>query len=122
MKVLVTGAFGWTARSVLETLRDNGHKITAFDNGADCPAEVSSLATEIVRGDVRNHDDLSRALSGADAAVHMAVLSGEQAYEVAEPAFSANVLGTYNLFEAGRRQNVERVVLISEALVHLPVG
>ena len=40
-------------------------------------------------------------------------------YSCPKMAFSTNVLGTYNVFEAARRQEVSKVVLMGSAPVHL---
>lgn len=119
MRVLVTGAFGWTAQPILVALHESGHEITALDSAAECPDEVTRLATRVVCEDIRDNAGLSRAARGADAAVHLAVAIGEEPHESAELAFAVNVLGTYNLFEAARKHKLQRVVLISEAPVHI---
>jgi len=54
------------------------------------------------------------------AVVHLAIAVGEGDYAQPETPFRTNVLGTYNVFEAARRNNIRRVVLISSAPVHLP--
>jgi nucleoside-diphosphate-sugar epimerase len=44
MKVLVTGAFGWTAVCIVQALNKAKYHIIGFDlPSAICPAEVESL-------------------------------------------------------------------------------
>lgn len=119
MRVLVTGAFGWTARPILEELRQHSHDIIAFDNDV-CPPEVRDLATSVITADIRDPHQVDRAADGADAVVHLAVATGQESYASPELPFAVNVLGAYNLFESAHRHRLTRVVLISEAPVHLP--
>ena len=49
-------------------------------------------------------------LEGVDAVVHMGGVSTEQPWEAILPA---NIVGTYNLYEAARRQGVRRIVFAS---------
>lgn len=53
MRILVTGAFGWTAISIVETLSSAGHQITAFDlPSVVCPDSVKQAASRILFGAV----------------------------------------------------------------------
>ena len=119
MRVLVTGAFGWTARSIVSALGQQGHEIIAFDCAAEAPSEVRTIAWRTVSGDVRDYKSVFSAADSAEAAVHLAVASRPDSYASAELPFAVNVLGTYNLFEAARKHKLQRVVLISEAPVHI---
>jgi len=120
MQILITGAAGWTAAAIIEAVRRAGHDVIAFDlPGAGCNApEMRQVGT--IAGDVASFADVAGAMRSADAVIHLAVAVEEGAYRSPGAPFAVNVLGTYNVFEAARRAEVGRVVLMSEAAVHVP--
>jgi uronate dehydrogenase len=70
---------------------------------------VSGLSTteKFVRGDVASLDDMLRVTRGADAIIHLGAFSVEADWET---ILAANIAGTYNVFEAARRNGVKRIV------------
>jgi nucleoside-diphosphate-sugar epimerase len=121
MRILVTGAFGWTARAILQALHDAGHEIVAFDlPDTKREQEILLLSKAVFRGSVADFHAVKAAMTGVKAVVHLAVAVGEGDYESSSVPFSTNVQGTYHVFEAARQQGVGKVVLMSEASVHLP--
>jgi UDP-glucose 4-epimerase len=70
MKVLVTGAGGNLARVVVPALAAAGHTPRRLD------FRPIDTAHELLQGDVRNPNDLARAVDGVDAVVHAAALHG----------------------------------------------
>ena len=63
-----------------------------------------------VRADVARLADMMRATKGVDAIVHLGAWSVEGDWET---ILSANIAGTYNAFEAARRNGVKRVLFAS---------
>ena len=82
-------------------------------------SESAGLPVRWLKGDVAEVAAVDRATRGIDAVVHLAVAVGEEDYGQPELPLSTNVLGTYNVFEAARRRQVLRIVLVSSAAVHL---
>ncbi len=121
MRVLVTGAAGWTAAAIIEAVRRAGHEITAFDLPAAIGGDGVKLASWTVVGDVAEFADVFAATESADAVIHLAVAVGDGAYRAPDLPFAVNVKGTYNVFESARRRGTNRIVLMSEAAVHLPL-
>ena len=70
MKVLVTGAGGNLARGGGPGLGRAGHTPRLLD------FRPIDTAHELLQGDVRNPNDLARAVDGVDAVVHAAALHG----------------------------------------------
>jgi uronate dehydrogenase len=112
--VLVTGATGEVARGVLPLLeRDFRLRLLAPEPpGAD---------SRRVQADVLDWNGLARAMTGADAVLHLAVASGHSgSYEddaFNDRRFDVNVKGTYHVFETARRCGVRRVVHVSSLMV-----
>lgn len=102
MTVLVTGPTGRVGSALVAHL--DGFDITGFDR-----QECRHVPTET--GDVADYPELESAVEGADAVVHLAA---ESAVDASWPVvLQSNVIGGYNLLEAARRNEVERVVLAS---------
>jgi nucleoside-diphosphate-sugar epimerase len=113
--VLITGANGFLGRHVVAEFLRRGHSVRAMVRPAtrlddlDWPERV-----EVVRADLRVAKDLTPALAGVDAVVHLAaaVTGGEDAQ------FAATVVGTERLLDAIARSDTKRLVLISSFSVY----
>lgn len=108
MKVLVTGAGGNLGRVLVPLLAASGHTPRLFDFR---PVQTEH---EFMQGDVRNPQDVTRAVEGVDAIVHAAALHGIHVTKwQPEDFWSINVTGTFHLFEAARLNEVKQFVLCS---------
>jgi uronate dehydrogenase len=73
--------------------------------------DVAPLADEEVLAlDLADFPALRRAMAGVDVVVHLAAIPGEDSFS---RLVEANVVGTYNVFEAARQTGVRRVVFAS---------
>src|ERR1051325_9574840 len=78
--------------------------------------ELRSLSRRAVEGvtshraDIGDLDAIQPAFAGVDAVVHLAAAVGQPSFDV---VLRANVIGTYNVFEAARRAGVKRVIFAS---------
>ena len=71
------------------------------------PLRPLARGETFVRGDVRKMTDMLRATKGVDAIVHLGAWSVEGDWET---ILAANIAGTYNVFEAARRNGVKRIL------------
>jgi uronate dehydrogenase len=118
---LVTGAFGWTAQAIIETLHEAGHEIVAFDLPTASPhSQVTQHFSNVIRGDISHYDDIFGASEHIDAIIHLAVAVGQGDYDTADRPFAVNVKGTYHIFEASRQHNISKIVMMSSAPIHIP--
>ncbi|MFI6515010.1 NAD-dependent epimerase/dehydratase family protein [Spirillospora sp. NPDC050679] len=105
MRVLLTGASGFIGSHVAEALTAAGHQVRGFD-----------LRTG---QDVRSHDDVARALAGADSVCHQAAMVGLGVDVSDLPAYaSVNVQGTAVLLAEMARAGVGALVLASSMVVY----
>ncbi|MEO3810063.1 NAD(P)-dependent oxidoreductase [Sphaerisporangium sp. B11E5] len=104
--VLVTGAAGRIGTCLTEGLPDHGHTLRLLDR-----EPLDHPRFETIRGDVNDLDLLERAMKDVGAVVHMAGVAATSAPW--EKVLSANIEGTYHVFEAARRAGVERVIFAS---------
>jgi UDP-glucose 4-epimerase len=108
MKVLITGAGGNLGRVLGPALVEKGHEPVFMDY------RNVETSYRFIQGDVRNKDDVFRAVEGADAIVHAAALHGIHLSKYSRDDFwKLNVEGTYNLFEAAVQYGVKKVLLCS---------
>lgn len=71
------------------------------------PLAPLARGESFVRGDVRKMSDMLRATRGVDAIVHLGAWSVEGDWRT---ILTVNIDGTYNVFEAARRNGVKRIV------------
>jgi uronate dehydrogenase len=116
--IVVTGAAGRIGSAVCRHLRDEVRQLVLVDR---VPTRPQSSADRAVQLDLADLDAVVAALEGADAVVHLAGIPDEAPMA---DLLESNVLGTYHVLEAARRQRVRRVVLASSNRVtgFYPVG
>jgi dTDP-L-rhamnose 4-epimerase len=119
--ILITGGAGFIGSHLADALLSRGHRVRALDNlspqvhgpKAERPAYLDP-EVELIRGDVRDPEIVSRALDGVEIVYHLAaaVGVGQSMYEIAHYT-SVNNLGTAVLLEALAAQPVARLVVAS---------
>jgi len=117
MKYLVTGGAGFIGTNLTKQLLADGHTVRVFDNYAGGRHEERvQTGAEYVDGDIRNTEELSRAMQDVDGVFHMAALP-RVTYSVEEPALThdVNVNGTLNVLLSARDAGVKRVVFSSSS-------
>jgi nucleoside-diphosphate-sugar epimerase len=121
VRILVTGAGGWTARPILVALLREGHEVVALDlpgyayHGDGSPHPPARW----IEGSVTDLAGVEEAARSVEAIIHLAISVEPNDYSCPKMPFSTNVLGTYNVFEAARGQDVSKVMLMGSAPVHL---
>jgi len=120
MKYLITGGAGFIGSHIANTLLQNGKQVRIFDNFSSGKREnLQGLDVEIIEGDLRNDDDVNKAVKGIDIIFHEAAfVSVPESMEKPQECLDVNVTGTSKLFEAARRSGVKRVVVASSAAVY----
>ena len=105
MKILVTGGAGFIGSYIVDELVKRGYRVRVLDNlvsqvhgdNADVPEYLNKEA-EFMKGDVRNPDDVRKAIDGVEIVFHeaAAVGVGQSMYEIRK-YMDVNTLGTANL-------------------------
>ena len=121
MKVLVTGATGFTGGHLATTLAGRGYEVRAlvrprslerFERSAVAAAGVVGF-----RGDLTDREAIERAAAGVDVVYHIAATYREAGQP--DTAYrDVNVRGTENVLEAASRGGARRVVHCSTGGVH----
>ncbi len=118
MKVLVTGGAGYIGSVLVRQLLNKGYNVRAFDNlnfGGDALYDVMQHPNfEFLKGDVRNAEDVQKAIEGMDAIAHLAAIVGDPACKkFADDARTTNWDGSVALFEAAEKAGIKRFVFAS---------
>jgi len=122
MNVLVTGACGWTASAINDALVQAGYNVIGFDLPAACGTKgIKNKLITLFPGTISSLADVCNVTKSADIIIHLAIATGQSNYQSPEVPFNVNVLGTYNIFEAARRNKVSKIILIGSAAVHVPL-
>jgi dihydroflavonol-4-reductase len=112
--IFVTGATGQTGGNVCEQLIQRGDQVRALVRNPDEAARLAEIGVELVKGDIRDADDVLRAAKGADAAIHCAALLGGASQDL-DDFKAVNTVGTRNVLDAGKAHDMRRVVALSTA-------
>ncbi|MGE8164340.1 NAD-dependent epimerase/dehydratase family protein [Paraburkholderia sp. NPDC080076] len=125
MRVLVTGGSGFLGAWIMRRLLRKGISVRAFDLRADTRllealAPEQAATAQWASGDIANPADVSRALNGCDAVIHLAGVLTPAC--VLDPVRGAqiNLIGTLNVFEAARAAGLKNVLYASSAGVFGP--
>src|SRR5579864_2955051 len=107
MRVLVTGGNGMLGGYILRELIRAGHQVTSY---ARHPSPLDGADSVI--GDVMDPAQLTRAMTGHDAAIHMAAFTAP-GRAAPDQLMNLNLMGTMYVLEAARQTAVTKVVLAS---------
>jgi nucleoside-diphosphate-sugar epimerase len=122
MKILLTGAFGNVGSSTLEVLIKRDHYIRCFDipNRRNKKKARKYMRynnkVEIFWGDLRNYDDVEKAVTGMDIVIHLGAIIPPLANEHPELTEPVNVGGTKNIISAIKSQSPQPKLVFSSSV------
>lgn len=109
MLTFVTGATGFLGSHVARALASEGAQLRLLVRSTSNTSNIQDLNADVVTGDLRQPDSLSKAMAGCDAVFHVAA---DYRLWVRDPEemYRANVEGTRAILQAAARSGVRRVV------------
>jgi dTDP-L-rhamnose 4-epimerase len=123
MKALVTGGAGLIGSHIVDLLLRRGYGVRVLDNlepGTHLEGKPHWIPREVefIQGDMRNPEDVERALMGVDVVFHQAAYGGF-APELSKIT-DVNACGTARIFEIirAKRVNVQKIVTASSQAVY----
>jgi len=123
-KILVTGGAGFIGSHLVDHFIEKGNKVTVFDNLSSGKMEFIETHLEnpdftLIKGDLLDQEAIEKACEGIGFVCHVAanpdVRLGASDTRV---HLDQNILATYNLLEAMRKNNTKRIAFTSTSTVY----
>jgi len=123
-KILVTGGAGFIGSHLVDRLIEKGNRIIVFDNLSSGKMEFIEHHLEnqdftLIKGDLLNQEAIEKACKDIDLVCHVAanpdVRLGASNTKV---HLDQNILATYNLLEAMRKNNIKKIAFTSTSTVY----
>lgn len=108
-KVLITGAGGFLGRYIAGQLLKKNYHVFSFSRSPH--PLLAELGVTQFLGDLKNYDDVKKAMHGMDAVIHTAGMVG--IWGRYEDFFATNVIGTENILKAMRACGIKKLVYTS---------
>ncbi len=119
---LVTGGAGFIGSNITEKLVKLGKKVRVLDNfstGLEEHIEPFQSKVDLIRGDIRDQDIVSKAMKNVEYVFHTAANRAVlKSVENPSETHEVNVTGTLNLLIAARDAKVKRFVFTSSSAVY----
>src|SRR5262245_10275249 len=117
MHVFVTGACGYKGTVLVPKLLERGHKVRAFDIQWFGNFLRPHPNLEIVRGDIRNIDEVN--LDGIDAIIHLSSVANDPCADL-DPTLTWEIscLATMQLADRAWRHGIKRFIYASSGSVY----
>lgn len=117
MKILVTGATGFTGSHLARRLVSRGHPVRCIVRSSSNYKILEKAGCEIVLGDIRDIASVEKAVSGVEIIFNIAAMF--RTWGLPESVYyETHVLGPKNLLDAGLKNNIKRFIHCSTIGVH----
>ena len=124
LRTLVTGGAGFIGSHLVARLLGEGYEVVALDDFSS--GQVGNIQNHLdhpsfhlARCDVRNLDDVSKAIKDVDAVFHLAaIVNVPQSIENPLLVNDVNVSGTLSLLKASLKENIKKFTYVSSCAVY----
>lgn len=121
MKVFVSGACGYVGSLLVPRLLADGHKVVGYDTqwfgDAYLPSDNGSL--KLIKGDIRNANQVAAAMYGCDAVIWLACLSNDHSFQLDEKlGEEINITAFEPCVIAAKAAGIQRFIYCSSSSVY----
>lgn len=118
--ILVTGSSGHIGNVLVRKLIDQGETVRVMSKSGEKPEWLGHLDFEVVKGDLRNAEEVHAAVKGVEVVFHLAGIISISSFDSKELS-DVNVRGTQHVVDACLDHGIKRLIYTSS--VHaLPEG
>ena len=117
-KIFITGATGFIGSHLSELCVEKGFKVVAFDrynsnnNWGWLEDSKYNKDMEIILGDVRDYDSVSKSMKGCSKVIHLAALIGIPYSYLSPLAYiRTNIEGPYIVIETAKNFSLEQILI-----------
>lgn len=128
VRILVSGGAGYVGSALVPKLLERGHEVVVFDTFWywESPKEYlektglqANKKVKVIKGDLRNRDDVREAVRGADTVIQLASISNDPSSDLDENfTHSVNYDGNINIIDESKKAGVKRFIYASSASVY----
>lgn len=114
MRIGVTGGSGFIGSHIVDKLLEKEHEVRIIDVVKPHRTDI-----EMTKTDLLDYDSVLHATEGLDCVFHLAAVSNvNEAYKNPVHCVKLNTVGTVNVLEAARHNDIERVIFASTDWVY----
>ena len=124
MPHFVTGSAGFIGSNLVDRLLEKGVSVVGYDNFSTGLEEnlepaLSSRDFKLIRGDVLDLPALTEAMAGCDFVIHLAA-NADVRFGTLHPEkdLEQNTIATFNVLEAMRANNIDKIVFSSTGSIY----
>ena len=122
----VTGGTGFIGSAICELLVNKGHKVTIYDdNSRGSLRRITHIKKKIkiVKGDIRNYEQLNKAMNNVDVVIHLAYINGTKFFYT-KPVLILDIAikGIINILQLCIKKKIKEIYLASSSEVYQTPG
>lgn len=119
-KIFITGGAGFIGSNIVKLFSENGYYITVYDNlSTGYLQNLEGLENvNFIKGDILERDHLVGSAGNHDVIIHTAANIGNiKSFQDPQFDSTVNILGTLNVLDAARINNIKKIVYSSSAAI-----
>lgn len=127
-RILVSGGAGYVGSALVPKLLNKGHEVIVFDTFWywESPQEFlektglhGNKKVRLIKGDLRNRDEVREAVRGADTVIQLASISNDPSSDLDKDfTHSINYDGNVTIIDESKKAEVKRFIYASSASVY----
>jgi len=120
MKCFVTGGAGFIGSHLVDRLMRDGHEVVVYDDlSTGKIGNILKANPKIVEGDLADTETLQWAMEDSEIVFHLAANADvRHGLEYTSRDLDQNTIGTYNVLESMRANNITRIVFTSTGSIY----